>query len=100
MNKSDRDKSGYEFSAQAADMLDGIDFTPEGVDRFFRNLSRKSYVELPRFRVRFFISGNKVCVCVEDGLRTHTPKEMVNRIDDCCLTQVFTTYGAIPLNCG
>ena len=66
MNKSNRDGSGYEFSAQAADMLDGIDFTPEGVDRFFRNLSRKSYVELPRFRVRFFIRGNKVCVSKMD----------------------------------
>ena len=62
MNKSDRDVSGYEFSTQAADMLDEIEFTPDGVDRFFSNLSRKSSVELSRFRVRFFIRGNKVCV--------------------------------------
>ena len=62
MNKSDRDGNGYEFSAQAADMLDDIEFTPDGIDRFFRNLSRKPYVKLPRFRVRFFIRGDKVCV--------------------------------------
>jgi hypothetical protein len=62
MNKSDRDVSGYEFSTQAADMLDEIEFTSDGVDRFFSNLSRKSSVELSRFRVRFFIRGNKVCV--------------------------------------
>ena len=62
MNKSDRDRSGYEFSAQAADMLDEIEFTPDGVDRFFRALSRKSSVNLSRFRVRFFIRGGKVCV--------------------------------------
>jgi hypothetical protein len=62
MNKSDRDGSGYEFSAQAEDMLGKIEFAPEGIGRFFRNLSKKSYVELPRFRVRFFIRGGKVCV--------------------------------------
>ena len=62
MNKADMDRSGYEFSAQAADILDKIEFTPDGVDRFFRTLSRKPYVELSRFRVRFFIRGGKVCV--------------------------------------
>ena len=62
MNKADMDRSGYEFSAQAADILDEIEFTPDGVDRFFRALSRKSGVVLSRFRVRFFIRGGKVCV--------------------------------------
>ena len=43
-------------------MLDDIEFTPEGVDRFFVELKKKPSVELTRFRVRFFLRGNKVCV--------------------------------------
>ena len=62
MDKSDRDKSGYEFSAQAASILDDIEFTSEGVERFFIELKKKPSVELSRFRVRFFLRGNKVCV--------------------------------------
>ena len=62
MDKPDRDKSGYQFSIQAATMLDEIDFTSEGVERFFRELLKKQSVQLPRFKVRFFLRGNKVCV--------------------------------------
>lgn len=62
MDKSDRDRSGYLFSAQAAEVLDGIEFTSEGVDRFFTELSKKQNVNLSRFGVRFFLRGGKVCV--------------------------------------
>jgi len=62
MTKADRDGSGYLFSTQAEAILDKIEFTPEGVDRFFRELSKKSDVKLTRFGVRFFLRGNKVCV--------------------------------------
>ena len=62
MNHSEREESGLQFSAQAATLLDEIYFTPDGVDRFFKDLSRKGSVELPRFRARFFIRADKVCV--------------------------------------
>ena len=62
MDKSDRNESGYQFSTQAAAILDKIEFTPDGVDRFFRELSKKPRVELSRYRVCFFVRGNKVCV--------------------------------------
>ena len=62
MTKADRDRSGYLSSTQAEAMLDEIEFTPEGVDRFFRELSNKSDVKLMRFRALFFLRGSKVCV--------------------------------------
>jgi hypothetical protein len=62
MDKRDMDESGYLFSTQAAEVLGKIEFTPEGVDRFFRELSERPGVELSRFKVRFFLRGNKVCV--------------------------------------
>ncbi len=62
MNHSEREKSGFDFSAQAEAVLDDIEFTPEGVERFFTDLSKKGDVELPRFKARFFIRANKVCV--------------------------------------
>ena len=62
MNNSDRDRSGFEFSAQAATALEEIYFTPDGANRFFRELSKKRNVELSRFKVCFFLRGNKVCV--------------------------------------
>lgn len=62
MNKSERDKSGLEFSAQAATALEDINFTADGAGRFFRQISKKRSVELSRFRMHFFLRGNKVCV--------------------------------------
>jgi hypothetical protein len=62
MNHSEREKSGFEFSSQAEAILDDIEFTEEGVNRFFTDLSKKGNVELPRFRTRFFIRASKICV--------------------------------------
>jgi len=70
MDKSDRDRSGYQFSTQAANMLDGIEFTPEGAERFFRALSRKSGVELPRFRARFFIVNGTIRIPYYGQIKT------------------------------
>ena len=62
MNKSERDESGFVFSTQAAAILDEIYFTPEGADKFLRELSGKRSVEISRVRAHFFLRGNKVCV--------------------------------------
>ena len=62
MDKASRDASGYQFSTQAAETLDKIEFTPEGVERFFIELSKKPKVELSRYRACFFLRGGKVCI--------------------------------------
>jgi hypothetical protein len=66
MDKESRDASGYQFSTQASDALDKIEFTPEGVKRFFIELSKKPRVELSRYKVCFFIRGGKVCLSKMD----------------------------------
>ena len=66
MNEADRDRSGYEFSAQAASILNDIEFTPEGMDRFFWELKKKPIVELSRYGASFFLRGNKVCVSKQE----------------------------------
>ncbi len=62
MDETSRDASGYQFSTQAAETLDKIEFTQEGVSRFFIELSKKPRVELSRYKVCFFLRGGKVCL--------------------------------------
>ena len=62
MNKEERDKVGFQFSTQAAAILEDLEFTPEGLDRFFKELTKKKSVELSRVKAHFFLRGNKICI--------------------------------------
>lgn len=62
MNREERDKGGFQFSTQAEAILEDLEFTPEGADRFFKELARKKSVEISRVKAHFFLRGNKICV--------------------------------------